>query len=77
MDDKFYLTKEQNLFLAKKVLVSNIYNSTRLEKINTTYPDTKTILEGVNVPNLKLDEVVDLDFICKINYLISRNESLE
>ncbi len=97
MDDKFHLTKEQNLFLAKKVLVSNIYNSARLEGINTTYPDTKTILEGINVPNLKLDEIncilnlrdawnytlsnideaVDLDFICKINSFVSRNESLE
>ena len=57
MQDKFHLTKEQNLFLAKKVLVSNIYNSARLEGINTTYPDTQTILEGVNVPTLKLDEI--------------------
>ena len=51
------LTKEQNIFLAKKVLVANIYNSARLEGINTTYPDTKTILDGVNVPSLKLDEI--------------------
>ena len=97
MQDKYHLTKEQNLFLAKKVLVSNIYNSARLEGINTTYPDTKTILEGVNVPSLKLDEIncilnlrdawnftlsnidsdVTLDFICKVNSLVSRNESLE
>lgn len=97
MQDKFHLTKEQNLFLAKKVLVSNIYNSARLEGINTTYPDTQTILEGVNVPTLKLDEIncilnlrdawnytltnidaeVNLDFICKVNSFVSRNESLE
>ena len=97
MKDKYHLTKEQNIFLAKKVLVSNIYNSARLEGINTTYPDTKTILEGVNVPSLKLDEIncilnlrdawnftlsnidsdVTLDFICKVNSLVSRNESLE
>ena len=57
MQDKYHLTKEQNIFLAKKVLVSNIYNSARLEGINTTYPDTKTILEGVNVPSLRLDEI--------------------
>ena len=57
MVDKYHLTKGQSLFLAKKVLVSNIYNSVRLEGINTTYPDTKTILEGVNVPTLKLDEI--------------------
>lgn len=97
MQDKFHLTKEQNVFLAKKVLVSNIYNSARLEGINTTYPDTKTILEGVNVPTLKLDEIncilnlrdawnytltnidaeINLDFICKVNSFVSRNESLE
>ncbi|HIU39788.1 MAG TPA: Fic family protein [Candidatus Aphodocola excrementigallinarum] len=97
MQDRFHLTKEQNLFLAKKVLVSNIYNSARLEGINTTYPDTKTILEGVNVPTLKLDEIncilnlrdawnytltnidaeINLDFICKVNSFVSRNESLE
>lgn len=97
MQDRFHLTKEQNVFLAKKVLVSNIYNSARLEGINTTYPDTKTILEGVNVPTLKLDEIncilnlrdawnytltnidaeINLDFICKVNSFVSRNESLE
>ncbi len=97
MQDKFHLTKQQNLFLAKKTLASNIYNSARLEGINTTYPDTKTILEGVNVPTLKLDEIncilnlrdawnytltnidaeVNLDFICKVNSFVSRNESLE
>ena len=97
MKDKYHLTKEQNVFLAKKVLVSNIYNSARLEGINTTYPDTKTILEGVNVPSLRLDEIncilnlrdawnfalsnidadITLDFICKVNSFVSRNESLE
>ncbi len=97
MRDKYHLTKEQNIFLAKKVLVSNIYNSARLEGINTSYPDTKTILEGVNVPSLRLDEIncilnlrdawnftlsnidtdITLDFICKVNSFVSRNESLE
>ena len=97
MQNKYFLTKDQNVFLAKKVLVSNIYNSARLEGINTTYPDTKTILEGVNVPTLKLDEIncilnlrdawnytlsnvdidINLEFICKVNSYVSRNESLE
>lgn len=97
MNDRFHLTKESNLLLTSNNLPLIIYNSARLEGINTTYPDTKTILEGVNVPNLKLDEincilnlrdawnytlsnideVVDLDFVCKINSFVSRNESLE
>ena len=97
MNNKFHITKESNLLLTSNNLPLIIYNSARLEGINTTYPDTKTILEGINVPNLKLDEincilnlrdawnytlsnideVVDLDFICKINSFVSRNESLE
>ena len=97
MNNKFHITKESNLLLTSNNLPLIIYNSARLEGINTTYPDTKTILEGVNVPNLKLDEincilnlrdawnytlsnideVVDFDFVCKINSFVSRNESLE
>lgn len=97
MLDKYNLTKKENVFLAKKVLVSSIYNSAKLEGINTTYPDTKTILDGANVPSLRLDEIncilnlrdawnfvlsnideaITLDFICKINSFVSRNESLE
>lgn len=97
MLDKYNLTKKETVFLAKKVLVSSIYNSAKLEGINTTYPDTKTILDGANVPSLRLDEIncilnlrdawnfvlsnideaITLDFICKINSFVSRNESLE
>ncbi len=97
MQDKYYLTKEQNIFLAKEGLVSNIYNSARLEGINITYEDTKKVLEGLNVPSLRLVEIncilnlrdawnfalsnidtdITLDFICKVNSFVSRNESLE
>ena len=97
MQEKYHLSKEQNLFLAKEELVSNIYNSARLEGINITYEETKKVLEGLNVPNLRLDEIncilnlrdawnftlsnidtdVTLDFICKVNSFVSRNESLE
>ena len=97
MQEKYHLSKEQNLFLAKEELVSNIYNSARLEGINITYEETKKVLEGLNVPSLRLDEIncilnlrdawnftlsnidadITLDFICKVNSFVSRNESLE
>ena len=97
MYDKYHLTKELNLSLARKMFVSNIYNSGRLEGINITYEDTKKVLEGVNVPSLRLDEIncilnlrdawnftlsnidtdITIDFICKVNSFVSRNESLE
>ena len=76
MLNKFLLTKEQNIFLAKKVLVSNIYNSAKLEGINTTYPDTKTILDGINVPTLKLDEInCILNLRDAWNYVLSNIDS--
>ncbi len=43
--DKYVLTKEQNVFLAKKLIVENIYHSAKLEGCNVTFPDTKTILD--------------------------------
>ena len=57
MKDKYNLTLEKNIFLAKRNLVDNIYANARMEGLNITFPETKTILEGVNVPNLKIDEI--------------------
>ena len=57
MNNKYNLTLEQNIFLAKRNLVDNIYANARMEGLNITFPETKTILEGVNVPNLKIDEI--------------------
>ena len=96
MENKYSLTLEQNIFLAKRNLVDNVYANARMEGVNVTFPQTKTILEGVNVPNLKLDEIqcilnlrdawnyfinnikleFNLNFICKINELVARNESI-
>lgn len=97
MKDKYNLSAEENLFFAKKVLVSNIYNSAKLEGLNITFPETQTILDGVNVSGVKLDDIncvlnmrdawkevlnnineeLSIDFICKINSFVSRNESLK
>ena len=57
MKDKYELTQEQNVFLAMKVLVTSIYNSAKLEGLNITFPDTQTILDGVNVPTMHLDDI--------------------
>ena len=57
MENKYNMTLEQNIFLAKRNLVDNLYANARMEGINITFPQTKTILDGVNVPNLKIDEI--------------------
>lgn len=97
MQDKYNLTLEQNIFLAKRNLVDNIYANAKMEGVNITFPQTKTILDGVSVSNLRIDEIecilnlrdawkyiithiedeFNLEYICKINSLVARNESLE
>lgn len=97
MDNKYSMTIEQNIFLAKRNIVDNVYANAKMEGLNVTFPQTKTILEGVNVPNLKIDDIqcilnlrdawkyiinnieekFDLRFICKVNELVARGESLE
>lgn len=55
--DKFQMTPAQSLFLAKKKWDENVYCGMRMEARNITFPQTKTILQGVNVPNVQLDDI--------------------
>ena len=55
--DKFHMTPEQSLFLAKKKWDENVYCGMRMESRNITFPQTKTILQGVNVANVQLDDI--------------------
>lgn len=94
--DKYHLTKEQSLFLAKKKWDENVYCGMKMENRAVTFPQTKTILNGVNVPNVQLDDLqailnmrdawkflmstfdepVTLEYVCKLNEFIARNEAL-
>ena len=94
--DKYQLTPEQSIFLAKKKWDENVYCGMRMENRAVTFPQTKTILNGVNVPSVQLDDIqailnmrdawkylldtVDaplaLEYICKLNEYIARNEAL-
>lgn len=57
MQNKYRFTVEQNIFLTKRNFIDIIYSNARLEGLNISLQQTKTILEGVNVPNLKIDEI--------------------
>lgn len=94
--DKYHLTPEQSRFLAKKKWDENVYCGMRMESRAVTFPQTKTILEGVNVPGVRLDDIqailnmrdawrflldtidapVTVDYLCKLNGFIARNEAL-
>lgn len=90
------MTREENIFLAKKLFTELVFNTAYIEGVNVTFPQTQAIIDGAvvnNVPvseiqtvlNLRdawrfcldtLDEPLALDYICKMNELVSRNESL-
>lgn len=55
--DKYHMTPEQSLFLAKKKWDENVYCGMRMENRAVTFPQTKTILQGVNVPSVQLDDI--------------------
>ncbi|MBQ8212461.1 MAG: Fic family protein, partial [Clostridia bacterium] len=94
--DKYKLTPEQSAFLAKKKWDENVYCGMRMENRAVTFPQTRTILSGVNVPNVQLDDIqailnmrdawkylmasidapLTLEYICKLNEFIARNEAL-
>lgn len=56
-EDKFHLTPEQSLFLAKKKWDENVYCGMKMENRAVTFPQMKTILNGINVPNVQLDDI--------------------
>lgn len=94
--DKYKLTAEQSRFLAKKKWDENVYCGMRMENRAVTFPQTQTILNGVNVPGVQLDDIqailnmrdawrylmdsidepLTVDYICKLNEFIARNEAL-
>ena len=55
--DKYNLTKEQSIFLAKKKWDENVYCGMKMENRAVTFPQTKTILNGVNVSNVNIDDI--------------------
>ena len=55
--DKFHLTPEQSLFLGKKKQDGIVHCVMKMENRAVTFPQTQTILNGVNVPNVQLDDI--------------------
>jgi len=55
--DKYTLTPEESRFLAKKKWDENVYCGMKMENRAVTFPQTRTILDGVNVPGVQLDDI--------------------
>ncbi len=55
--DKYNMTKEENIFLAKRNMVDSIYSNARIEGINITFPETQALYSGINVARLSVNEI--------------------
>lgn len=61
MENKYNMTLEQNMFVAKRNIVDYIWKSAHLEGIDITFPETQKIYDGGNVGRLRLDEIVTIN----------------
>lgn len=57
LDDKYNLTVKENTFVAKKNFIQLIHSNSKFEGINTTLPQTKTIVEGMGVSGVSIDAI--------------------
>ncbi|MBR3386047.1 Fic family protein [Candidatus Saccharibacteria bacterium] len=55
--DKYHLSREDNILLAKKYLKDSIYRSAFLEGIAVTFPQTAAILENATVNNVPAKDI--------------------
>ena len=61
MENKFNLTREQNVFIAKRNIVDYIWKSANLEGIAVTYPETQAIYDGGIVNGLTVDKIIAIN----------------
>lgn len=75
--DKFHLTEEQNRRFAKKNLVRLVFTNSRFEGLNTTLPQTQTIIDGMSAAGVSID---DTNVIVQLKrgwqYVIRENKTL-
>jgi len=58
MQQKYNMTQEQNIFVAKRNIVDYIYKSARLEGLGVTYPDTEVIFNGLAAPGVRVTDII-------------------
>lgn len=77
MKNKFDLTREQNVFVAKRNIVDYIWKSANLEGIGVTYPETQAIYDGGIVNGLTVDKIIAINNLKYAWQFILENEDIE
>lgn len=61
MDAKYRMTREQNVFVAKRNIVDYIWKSAKLEGLGVTYPDTDAIYNGLGIDNVPVKDIIAIN----------------
>ena len=60
MENKYKMTKVDNIFFAKRKLVDNVYKSANLEGIAVTFADIYSFMNNVNTSKFLVDDMLKL-----------------
>lgn len=75
--NKFHLTADQNRRFAKKNLVRLVYTNSRFEGLTTTLPQTQTIIDGMGVSGVSVDDINTIVQLKRAwQYIINQTEPL-
>ena len=77
MENKFNLTREQNVFVAKRNIVDYIWKSANLEGIGVTYPETQAIYDGGVVNGLTVDKIIAINNLKYAWQFILENKDID
>ena len=77
MENKFNLTRKQNIFIAKRNIVDYIWKSANLEGIGVTYPETQAIYDGGVVNGLTVDNIIAINNLKYAWQFILENVGIE
>lgn len=77
MENKFHLTREQNVFVAKRNIVDYIWKSANLEGIGVTYPETQAIYDGGIVNGLTVDKIIAINNLKYSWQFILENDGID
>lgn len=77
MKNKYNLTREENIFIAKRNIVDYIWKSANLEGIAVTYPETQAIYNGGVVNGLTVDEVIKINNLKYAWQFILENDEID
>lgn len=76
MNNKFNLTREKNVFIAKRNIVDYIWKSANLEGIAITYPQTQTLYDGGIINGLNVDQVIAINNLKRAWNFILENDDI-